>query len=424
MQLQQVADELGASARVVAIGTDSPETAADLAADLGLEFPLISDPRATVATSLGVVHPEPFGRGPVPYPTTLVLDAQGRGGASDFSMDVSVPPGNFFAALLQWDDPFGASGNDYNLAILNASETKNLCSLCSSTEPQVGNEDPFEAVCYYNTTINTVIGKVVIEKFSGSNKHLELFLFGAPPQYNDPAGSIVGHAGLPGIISVGAIDASDPGTNDIEPFSSRGPAIIRVPSFQSHAKPDITAVDGVAVTGAGGFPSLFFGTSASAPHIAGIAALLLETVPGASPSEIRDIIMQSAIDLGAAGHDLTYGAGLADAVAAADLVSSDGDGDGIRDPFDNCLVLQNNDQTNTDGDALGNVCDGDDDNDGIPDAYEIANNLDPLVFADGAEDADGDGLTSFEEFEQGRHPTVNEAAVLVAVFHRLLNGPF
>ncbi len=78
MQLQGVADELGTSASVVAIGTDSPEGAAELAADLGLEFPIISDPEATVATSLGVVHPEPFGRGPVPYPTTIVLDAEGR----------------------------------------------------------------------------------------------------------------------------------------------------------------------------------------------------------------------------------------------------------------------------------------------------------------------------------------------------------
>jgi len=34
---------------------------------------------------------------------------------------------------------------------------------------------------------------------------------------------------------------------------------------------------------------------------------------------------------------------------------------------DNCPLLANVDQLNTDGDAQGNVCDTDDDNDGMPD---------------------------------------------------------
>ena len=91
-----------------------------------------------------------------------------------------------------------------------------------------------------------------------------------------PMGSVFGHKAVPGVIAVGAIDAGDAGHDDIEAFSSQGPSEVYFPSFESRLKPDITGIDGVAVTGAGGFPNPFFGTSAAAPHIAAIAALVLE----------------------------------------------------------------------------------------------------------------------------------------------------
>ena len=61
-------------------------------------------------------------------------------------------------------------------------------------------------------------------------------------------------------------------------------------------------------------------------------------------------------------------------------------------------------QTNTDGDAQGNACDPDDDNDGMPDAFEIANGFDPLNAADASQDADGDGFTNLEEFKGRSDP--------------------
>jgi hypothetical protein len=53
----------------------------------------------------------------------------------------------------------------------------------------------------------------------------------------------------------------------------------------------------------------------------------------------------------------------------------DSDGDGVIGQFDNCPDLANPGQENTDGDMLGNACDGDDDNDGFIDA----NDAYPLV---------------------------------------------
>ncbi len=70
------------------------------------------------------------------------------------------------------------------------------------------------------------------------------------------------------------------------------------------------------MTGAGGFPTTFPGTSASAPHAAGIAALLMDRFPAASPGKIRDALTGSAIDLGGTGRDNTFGSGRVDALAA------------------------------------------------------------------------------------------------------------
>jgi DNA-binding beta-propeller fold protein YncE len=48
----------------------------------------------------------------------------------------------------------------------------------------------------------------------------------------------------------------------------------------------------------------------------------------------------------------------------------DRDEDTVRDGVDNCPMHANPDQLNTDGDAFGNVCDADDDGDGLPDVVE------------------------------------------------------
>jgi subtilisin family serine protease len=58
------------------------------------------------------------------------------------------------------------------------------------------------------------------------------------------------------------------------------------------------------------------GTSFAAAQISGIAALLLERNPKLDAAAIRRILMTTARDLGAPGHDDQFGAGLADALSA------------------------------------------------------------------------------------------------------------
>ncbi|MEE9345148.1 MAG: endo alpha-1,4 polygalactosaminidase [Methylococcales bacterium] len=89
----------------------------------------------------------------------------------------------------------------------------------------------------------------------------------------------------------------------------------------------------------------------------------------------------------------------------------DSDNDGIFDNTDNCPSVSNTNQLNTDADDMGNVCDADDDNDGLSDIVEQNLGLDPLNadsdsngLSDSNEDTDHDGYTNSEEVLAGSDP--------------------
>lgn len=236
------------------------------------------------------------------------------GQASDTTLDVVVPVGGTFSAFLEWNDPFGGSANDYDLMLLGSDEER---VLVSSTNPQTGRSDPFEVIAFSNPFARNVTVKLAVVKRSGEARRLEVFLSGdiASHQWNVADGSVFGHPAVNGVLAVGAIAAGDPGNDDIEAFSSRGPSRVDFPSLESRPKPDLVGIDGVLVTGAGGFPSPFYGTSASAPHVAGVAALLIGGVNTAT--EVTGALRATGVDLGDDGFDASYGFGLVDGLAAA-----------------------------------------------------------------------------------------------------------
>jgi subtilisin family serine protease len=65
------------------------------------------------------------------------------------------------------------------------------------------------------------------------------------------------------------------------------------------------------------------GTSFSAPHVAGVAALLLSVDPSLTPAQVGRAMDSTATDLGLAGYDNRYGYGLVDACAAVAAVGGD-----------------------------------------------------------------------------------------------------
>ena len=166
-------------------------------------------------------------------------------------------------------------------------------------------------------------------------------------QYEESAGgnvvgpSIFGHAGAAAAITVGATDFTNDGKTineeDLpEPYSSHGPVThywgpvtsttpaAALPTPEVLEKPNVVATDCVATT----FFSQFFqgfhrfcGTSAAAPHVAGIAALMKQTSPSTNPTGIAAALAASVKAVPALGANLV-GKGLVQARGAIEALSN------------------------------------------------------------------------------------------------------
>ena len=83
--------------------------------------------------------------------------------------------------------------------------------------------------------------------------------------------------------------------------------------------------------------------------------------------------------------------GIVDA-GETDPLNPDSDADTVLDGIDNCSIVTNIDQTDTDNDTQGNACDVDDDNDGLTDIFETGIGTNTLLI-----DTDNDGLSDYTE---------------------------
>ena len=190
--------------------------------------------------------------------------------------------------------------------------------------------DPVEIMPF--VVVNPTTTNLVIERASGIGTPVPFKYvvfrtgndgnFAAVPEAN--ASTVVGHANSEGAITVGAVRYDNSpaygGSLLAQQSSSRGGTFT---SGIKRNKPDImaptggdTSVDlGAPDYDNNSFPN-FFGTSASAPHAAGLAALVIEAKSKfIDPSNtnpdlaIRKLITDNSIDMGAAGFDFTNGFG-------------------------------------------------------------------------------------------------------------------
>jgi hypothetical protein len=237
------------------------------------------------------------------------------------------------AISLKWSDPLGASNNDYDLFVLNSAGTT---ILAFSAAVQNGTQDPYEIT---TRSAGFPAGSLVVAvQFNGASRALRVDTNRGRLSIST-TGSTFGHnAGLNTVTTAATYwNSARTGTrpftgaaNPIEPFSSDGPRkIFYNPNgtpitpgnflFGTNGgttlqKPDLTAADGVSAKTPGFLP--FFGTSAAAPHAAGIAALILQARPDYTPAQVRQAMIATALDNMAPGVDRDSGFGIAMANAA------------------------------------------------------------------------------------------------------------
>jgi hypothetical protein len=313
---------------------------------------------------------------------TMNGDAAHDFGGGDHLNEITVDSPSFFT--LHWADPLGGSGNDYDLYLTN--KPGNMI-VAVATDVQDGDDDPYELIP--SIGFNDERRNLVITRASGAaGRYLHLSA-NRGQLAMATTGQTGQHAGARGALGVAAVDVdaaagaggSFAGTESVETYSSDGPRRVfyeadgtpitpgdfSATGGESRAKPDLAAADCVS-TATPGFAT-FCGTSAAAPHAAAIAALLLEL--GATPTEARDALTGTALDIEAFGPDRDSGAGIVEALAAAAEVAPTACENGLDD----------------DADGLSDEADP-----GCDDASDDSERSDALPCDDGA-DNDSDGFT-------------------------------
>lgn len=241
----------------------------------------------------------------------------------------------------------------------NCAGPSNAAPLPSSnfTQSQPGDADPYNFIQIFNvsgSTSTAVHATIVIGLISGPAPHRVKVIIQDDGRgttidnYATNSSTIQGHPLSPNAMAVGAAFygntiACGQTANTLEPYSSTGgsvmvfnPAGIALsPPYVPH-KPDIVAPDGITTSFFGFAPfytlaanapqqcqpgayvnDSFFGTSAAAPHAAGLAALLLQADPGATPAQVYNALRGAAQKMDPSpGFSFASGYGLVQAQAA------------------------------------------------------------------------------------------------------------
>lgn len=263
---------------------------------------------------------------------------------------IGVNANNFVRIALKWENPYsgmlgpGAS-TDYDLYILDKDEWSHRNIVAVSDNYQGTAEspqgDPYEFLYFFNDSNQPKDYYIAINKLRGEAVPFRLQFFHrgdlvfTPRIRAQDIPNIFGHEIAEHAISVAAVNVvelREGGTAQGDPrrispawYTSKGGPfrILYSPSGETleepiiRMKPDIASVDGSANSFFGRPNTLngekvfrFYGTSAAAPHAAAIAALMRQANPQLTVSDIRRLMIHTAIDVHDEGFDPYTGHGM------------------------------------------------------------------------------------------------------------------
>ncbi len=319
----------------------------------------------------------------VPNAGEHLLNFDASGATTTTSLPVTIAPlvpGEFVAIVVEWDQPYvtgapnsGGATSHIDVCITGASGTDEIIDYAGNSAtcsgPNATGADSYQVMIVANPanasgntaaeTLNIQVGlagatiapgriKVAVED-DGAGSTINAF------QTN--SATLQGHPGASGAAAVGVafyFDTPTCGTTpaQLESYSSTGGAPIlfdvsgtRLATAVLRQKPDFAGPDGgndtflgytlasQGITGANGLlnttiaacqnhPSYpnFFGTSAATPHVASIAALMLQANPAVTPAEIYLALRTSALPMATPSPNVDSGYGFVQADAAFALI--------------------------------------------------------------------------------------------------------
>ncbi len=264
------------------------------------------------------------------------------GGAVDYAQEITIPNGVALSISFQWDDPFGSlpgsvASADTDMDIFMFDASFNRIAISNSTNIATG--DPYEIMSYTNNTGSSMTAHIAIVHYAGPAPSFMKYKSWTNSitinEFDTESSTIVPHANSNGAIAVGAAAyyntaAYGASPTSINSFSSAG----GTPTFfdkvgnsittVTRNKPELVGPDGTNTSffgtdiaqDADSYPN-FFGTSASAPHLAAGALLLLEA-GATTKAEVIDAFTSTSEDMddpstsgGDSGFDFATGYGMA-----------------------------------------------------------------------------------------------------------------
>jgi subtilisin family serine protease len=225
-----------------------------------------------------------------------------------------LPPVVTFGIWLMWDDwTSAATDDDYAIGLYQVTPEE-LEFLGAVDLNGVGSPEPLEGA--REITLTGVAHPVVVAvlRIAGDEpRTLEINAVDVSLLETIPAGSITEPATARSAIAVGAYDQR---SGQLTDYSGQGP------TNDGRRGVDVIAPSHVATTAYGGYDVLsagFTGTSSATPHVAGVAALVLQADPSLSPADVERILTETATDTGVPGPDTATGFGYVDAYAAVQV---------------------------------------------------------------------------------------------------------
>jgi VCBS repeat-containing protein len=246
------------------------------------------------------------------YDGVKLTDAESFGGSlvqtvgANSSYDVPL--------LLEWNQAYGAATSDLEILVFENGRlvgTATNRSVGEPTNPWTGIDLPGGATY-----------QIAIENLSGPNPGLVKEITegdGLPVTISGAnVGTVYGHAMTVGAITAGAVSAADTpafgfSTPLSESYSSSGAGTELLFANNGAALSSPQALSPVAVSGVDDIHTTvsdlsdFYGTSAAAASLAGVAALVLSADPSLTPAQVEQILEATALPM---GNSAVSGAGL------------------------------------------------------------------------------------------------------------------